>query len=181
MRIAYSVSAILLMTLLGCGAGDVSIDIAPTKATVIANQTFQFSASVGSAGNKDVIWMADAGTISYRGLYQAPAAEETLVDHVRVYSQADPSKVAIADITVLPMVTITPSNAVVAPNGTLSFTALITGTTDTAVTWSIEEAEGGLIDAAGNYIAPALIGTYHIVATSIADTTKVGRVTVIVG
>jgi hypothetical protein len=34
-----------------------------------------------------------------------------------------------------------------------------------AVTWSVMEAGGGTIDAAGMYIAPDVPGTYHVLAT----------------
>jgi len=41
-------------------------------------------------------------------------------------------------------------------NGTITFTATITGSTNTAVTWSIQEGEaGGTITAAGVYTAPS--------------------------
>ena len=39
--------------------------------------------------------------------------------------------------------------------------------------WSVQEgASGGTIDATGRYTAPTAAGTYHVVATSVADPTK---------
>jgi hypothetical protein len=48
------------------------------------------------------------------------------------------------------------------------------------VTWSVQEASGGTISAAGLYTAPLTSGTYHVVATSRADTTRTGTATVTV-
>jgi hypothetical protein len=64
--------------------------------------------------------------------------------------------------------------------GTKTFTATVTGTTDTGVTWSVQEAGGGTISSAGVYTAPATVGTYHAVAKSVADGTKTAVATVTV-
>jgi len=74
-------------------------------------------------------------------------------------------------------VTVTPSAPSTAPGGTINFQASVTGTTtgqSTAVTWSVQEAGGGTVSSTGVYTAPATMGTYHVVATSMADTTKTG-------
>lgn len=52
------------------------------------------------------------------------------------------------------------------------FSATETGSSNTAVNWSVTETGGGTIDATGMYTAPAAAGTFHIVATAQADTTK---------
>ena len=56
---------------------------------------------------------------------------------------------------------------------TFAFSATVTGTPDQRVTWSVQEPEGGAIDASGNYIAPTNTGTYHVLATSAADAAAV--------
>lgn len=54
-----------------------------------------------------------------------------------------------------------------------TFAATVTGTPNTAVTWSVEEgAAGGSIDQAGVYTAPATPGDFHVVATSQEDPSK---------
>jgi hypothetical protein len=64
---------------------------------------------------------------------------------------------------------------------TQTFTASVTGTTNTAATWSVQEgAAGGSITSAGVYTAPFAAGTFHVVTTSQADTTKSAVTTVIV-
>jgi chitinase len=51
-------------------------------------------------------------------------------------------------------VTVTPNSVTVLRDATQAFTAKVTGTTNTAVTWSVEESSGGTIDSAGLYTPP---------------------------
>jgi len=69
-------------------------------------------------------------------------------------------------------VTVTPNAATVLQGATQSFAATVTGTTNTAVTWSVQENGGGTIDGRGLYTAPTgTYGTFHVeaVATSQAN------------
>src|SRR5262249_60555281 len=52
------------------------------------------------------------------------------------------------------------------------------GEQSTAVTWSVEEALGGTVGTSGYYTAPATAGTYHVIATSVADPSKQAAATV---
>jgi chitinase len=52
---------------------------------------------------------------------------------------------------------------------TRHFDCVVTGAVDKRCTWSVREANGGTMSAAGIYEAPANPGTYHVVATSVAD------------
>jgi hypothetical protein len=61
-----------------------------------------------------------------------------------------------------------------------TFSAAVTGTTNTAVTWSVTEVGGGTVTAAGVYTAPAVDGTYHVVASSVADPTARATAAVVV-
>jgi hypothetical protein len=59
----------------------------------------------------------------------------------------------------------------------MQFTASVTGTTNKAVTWSVDAVVGGnaasgLIDVSGMYSAPPVAGAHTVTATSAADTTK---------
>ncbi|HET6984663.1 MAG TPA: hypothetical protein VFI53_21135, partial [Myxococcaceae bacterium] len=71
-----------------------------------------------------------------------------------------------------------------APGATFNFTATVSGAgsgRSTAVTWSVQEgAAGGTIDANGKYTAPSTVGTYHVVATSVADASIAATATVTV-
>jgi len=65
------------------------------------------------------------------------------------------------------------------------FTAAVTGTGNTAVTWSVDSVAGGnssvgTINASGLYTAPTQSGTHVVTATSVVDTTKSASATVTV-
>ena len=78
-------------------------------------------------------------------------------------------------------VTVSPSAVGVRRGATYNFGESVLNSTNQAVTWSIQEgSEGGAIGDAGVYTAPSVDGTYHIVATSQADTTKSAVATVTV-
>ena len=69
-------------------------------------------------------------------------------------------------------VAIVPSTATVPEGGSLSFLATVKGVADTTVTWSVQVgATGGSITSSGVYTAPNTLGTYSVVATSVADAT----------
>lgn len=173
MRTLKTVPAILLLALLGCGIMDVSISISPRTAQMNANDSLQFSASVGSAGNKTVLWTASSGTVTSTGLFTAPALPGTC--YVTAISEADRSKIANATVEVVAPVVVTPNQLTLVPGGTQTFAAVVAATGDTAVTWSIQEgAAGGSISGTGDYTAPATSGLYHVIATSVADPTLKG-------
>src|ERR1700733_14152545 len=81
-------------------------------------------------------------------------------------------------------VSVSPSSATVAINGTQQFTATVmgTGAFNSAVTWSVNGVfggtpGGGMINASGIYTAPSFAPTPNTVtisATSVQDTTKSG-------
>jgi probable HAF family extracellular repeat protein len=59
-----------------------------------------------------------------------------------------------------------------------TFMASVTATNG-SVTWTIQEGStGGSITNAGLYTAPQVAGTYHVIATSVADTSKFGGATI---
>ncbi len=71
------------------------------------------------------------------------------------------------------MVRIQPPSATTGVNGSVPFTASVTGTADLGVTWSVQEGStGGAVTTSGVYTAPATAGTFHVVVTSHADPTK---------
>jgi len=88
------------------------------------------------------------------------------------------SEPAGADLTVL----VSPPTVQLAPGAAQPFSASVTGTADTRVTWSVREgAAGGTVSAAGAYATPAGAGVFHVVATSVADPTVSGAAAVTVG
>jgi Galactose oxidase, central domain len=72
-------------------------------------------------------------------------------------------------------VTVTPNAITLSQGATQSFAATVTGTTDTAVIWSVQENGGGTIDSTGLYTAPqGTNGTFHVVASSQANSVAKG-------
>jgi hypothetical protein len=79
-------------------------------------------------------------------------------------------------------VAIVPSTATVPEGGSLSFLATVKGVADTTVTWSVQGgATGGSITSSGVYTAPNTLGTYSVVATSVADPTTSASAVVTIG
>jgi len=77
-------------------------------------------------------------------------------------------------------VQVTPPASEVPLAGQASFQAVVTGAVVTAVTWSIQEGSAGGVVNDGTYQAPATAGTFHVVATSVADPTRSAIATVTV-
>ena len=67
-------------------------------------------------------------------------------------------------------VVLSPSTSTVTAGATQPFTATVTGTSNSNVQWTIQEGSaGGSVSTTGFYTAPATAGTFHVVATSVAD------------
>ncbi|MFA6094916.1 MAG: hypothetical protein WC757_03460 [Candidatus Paceibacterota bacterium] len=78
------------------------------------------------------------------------------------------------------VVGISPNAGNISPGSTIQFSATVSGTSNMDVTWSITEAGGGTINSSGLYTAPSMVGIYHVVATSVADTSKSATATITV-
>jgi|GEM_PF-847583 len=65
-----------------------------------------------------------------------------------------------------------PDAAILPINGVQSFTAAVAQSLNQDVTWSVQETTGGTINKSGTYIAPGTPGTFHVMATSQADSLK---------
>src|ERR1017187_8927080 len=157
----------------------VSVSVSPSSVNLLAGGSQQFSTTVLGSANTNVTWTLSSpiGTISATGLYTAPAtiaAAQTVT--VKATSASDSSKSASATVTLnAPVnVTVTPAGVTLTQSQAQSFTAAVTNTGNTAVTWSLSPLVGS-ITAAGLYTAPASITssqTVTVKATSVADPTK---------
>ena len=159
----------------------VSVSISQSSVNMTSGETRTFSATVTGSLNQMVTWSVQegsaGGTINSSGVYMAPDTFGTF--HVVATSQADSTKSATATVVVGPLsITISPSAALVGPNTTRTFVATVMGSSNTYVTWNVLEGAGGTITIAGIYTAPTTLGTYHVVATSVADTSKNATATV---
>jgi photosystem II stability/assembly factor-like uncharacterized protein len=78
-------------------------------------------------------------------------------------------------------VTVTPSTANLHFGDTQTFTASVSGATNTAVTWSVQQGSmGGSVTSGGVYTAPSTAGTFTVLATSQEDGSRFGSATVVV-
>src|SRR6476660_863116 len=60
-------------------------------------------------------------------------------------------------------VSISPTAMRLQPQGSFQFACAVTGADEKGCTWSVTEATGGTVSAAGLYTAPAAQGAYHVV------------------
>ena len=66
-------------------------------------------------------------------------------------------------------ITASASATTVKATRTLAFSATVAGTSNTSVTWKVDQANGGTITADGLYTAPGTPGNYSVTATSNAN------------
>lgn len=181
-------------------ASPITVTVSPASAAVAAATTRQFSATVAGSSNTAVTWSVNGvaggnaanGTISNTGLYTAPAAvPNPAVVTVRATSAADASASGAAGVTVQapagPPVTVTvaPVTVNVAPSAKSQFSATVTGSANTAVTWSVNgiaggNASAGTISVTGLYAAPAIPpnpASVIIGAASVANAASGGTAT----
>jgi len=163
-------------------ADSVSISMSPPNATLTPTQSTQITATVSGSTNTSVNWSTPPlGNLS-NGLYTAPATINTAQNvTVTATSQADPTKTGNAVIQLMPAVSmsLSPANAILTPSQGTQFTATVTGTTNTGVTWSMNPSVGNLSN--GLYTAPSVITASQVVtiiATSVVDTSKSATATV---
>ncbi len=182
----------------------VAISVSPTSTTVTAGATQQFTATVTGISNTSVTWGvsgagckgAVCGTISSGGLYTSPSrAPSHATVSVTATSVADPKKSASASVTIVAavavLVSISPTSASVPAVGMQSFTATVTGASNTAVAWSLS-GPGCSGSACGTlstnglsavYAAPSVAPSpsgVNVIVTSAADPSKSASATVTV-
>ena len=172
----------------------VSLSISPTSANVPAAGVQPLTASVAGTSNTAVTWGlsgagcsgSSCGTLSSSAdsaVYMAPSvAPSPATVNVIGTSVTDPSKSASANLTILPavVVNVTPANVSVIAGATQQFVASVTGTSNTAVSWTVSGtscsgAACGTINSSAIYTAPVAVpspGTVTVTATSVADSTK---------
>jgi hypothetical protein len=158
---------------------NVSISIAQGTATLTAGQSAQFTATVQGAAYTGVLWSLspNVGTV-FNGIYTAPAtipSQQTVM--LTAVSAADPTVAATIPLvlqpaTPQPTLSLSPAGASLNGGQSATFTPIVNGTSNTAVTWSISPQVGTV--AGGVYQAPAIIAsqqTVTVTATSVANST----------
>jgi Chitobiase/beta-hexosaminidase C-terminal domain len=162
-----------------------SISLTPPSVSLTVSQSTNFIATVSGLASSAVTWSLNpsAGSISTSGLYTAPAtisAEQTIA--VTATSVSDPLVSATATVTLVPPISValTPSTVSLSPAQSQAFTATVSNSTNTDVTWSLSPAVGS-ITTTGVYSAPTSIAnaqTVTVTATSVADSTKTASASV---
>lgn len=165
-----------------CVSSTAAVAVDPGAATVVAGTTQPFVATVTGAADTSVTWSvqegAGGGTVSNTGVYTAPTSPGTY--HVVATSQADSCASEVVTVTVVPAqvitVSISPAGPVtVRPGGSQAFFATVTGTDNTAVTWTVQGTANGFVTVDGVYTANqnALSSQVdQVIATSVIDPTK---------
>jgi hypothetical protein len=170
-----------IVSMFGSGSplSTVSVKVSPATASLQVGQHTQFTATVSGTTNTAVTWKASGGTVTTTGYYTAPSSAGTYT--VTAASVASSTKTASAVVTVSQSgqvsISVSPATANVPVGGRQQFSALVSGTSNTAVTWS---ASGGTITTSGMYTAPTRAGTYTVKATSVAAPTWSGLASVAV-
>ena len=167
-----------------------SVSISPSTANVVAGSTLTLTAKPQGTANSNMIWTASAGTVtgtSTTGTYVAPTTAGT---YTVTATTGDGNASASCTVTVTNpppqppspnvVVTVSPGTATVTAGTQNPFTAIISGSSNTNVSWS---ASGGTILGTGlsaTYTAPLTVGTYTITALSADPTGSVGTATITV-
>lgn len=77
-------------------------------------------------------------------------------------------------------VLVSPASVSIVVGDIQQFTATVTGSSNVAVIWSVQESGGGSVNSDGLYTAPGAAGVFHVLATSAADASKSATATVTV-
>src|SRR5579872_2033925 len=151
-----------------------SLSLTPPSVSLISGQTAYFTAVVnGVKNNAAVAWSVapPVGTI-WNGTYLAPgtmATSQTVT--VTATSLSGPAQTASAIVSLIAAnVSITPPSASLSAGKGASFSAVVTGESSSAVSWSLSPAVGTITN--GYYLAPATIKaaqTVTLTATSLSN------------
>lgn len=180
------------------------VSVAPNPIDVAVSTQQQFTATVTGTTNTNVNWEVDGiangnstvGTITAAGIFTAPATIPTPATvTITAISAADGSTSGSAQATIVAtggavnvVVSTNPAVTQVYTTTTQAFIATVTGTTNTAVTWQVNNVVGGnatvgTIDTSGNYTGPATVptpATVTIQAVSQAQSSAIGTESVLI-
>ncbi len=159
-----------------------TVSLSPSTALLDGGQTATFTPVITGISNAAVSWSfsPQVGTLN-NGVYQAPAlvaSAQTVT--ITATSVSETTLKATAVVSLQPVgVTVGPASVSLAAGKSATFAASVTGTGNSAVTWSLNPAVGSVTN--GVYTAPATIGssqTVTITATSAANPAKAASATI---
>lgn len=114
---------LLVLLLVACTPGQTAFEIVPRASAAVPDQILQLALSQATPA----VWSATAGSITQGGVFTAPGCTTALPQTVTITASAG-GFTATATVTVADKVTgvtIDPPSAAVAPNATVTFTALV--------------------------------------------------------
>lgn len=177
-------------------AAAVTVAVNPTATSLPAGGILTLAATVTGSANTAVTWAfngttggsASTGFISPGGVYTAPSPQTVTV---RATSVANGTSFAQSTVTVTNpapsvIVAIAPTTATLVTGTTRTFVATVTGTSNPAVTWSVNGVAGGstttgFITTGGFYTAPGSVPsptTVTVRATSVVNAAAFGQTVV---
>ncbi|NMO19081.1 chitinase [Pyxidicoccus fallax] len=167
----------------GVSATGSASDVALTWSTVSGASGYNVYRATSQAGTYTKLTTAPVSTASYRDAAVTSGATYWYAVAAVGPAGEGPRSSAVSATVRAPVPTVSiavsPTSASLAPGATRAFTATVTGSTNTGVTWSVSQG-GGTVTNGGVYTAPQTPGTYQVIATSQADTTKKATATVTV-
>lgn len=175
-----SLMILIAVVVAACGEGmttpppAVGVAINPPTVTVGAGDTQSFTATVSNATNTAVTWAASTGTIAGSGntiMWTAPVAAGSAT--LTATSVEDGTKNSVSNVTVTSVaVAVTPADPDLFRGEETTFTATVTGTSTTDVTWTVTCGAGSPNGTTLAYTAPVAPGaTCDVTATSNLDAT----------
>jgi len=169
----------MAFTLAGCGGGGgggstsaKSVSIKSSSSSTKPGTTLALTAIVKGGGT--VVWSVDGGsangTITSSGVYTAPATQGTYTVRATVGTASATQAITVTNGISIALTSPTTVPLTV-PRSKLSFAASVSGSSDKAIVWSVTGGVG-TIGTDGTFTAPDATGTYTVVGTSHADTSK---------
>jgi hypothetical protein len=170
----------------GGGGHNITVTISPVSSQLSTGQSQQFTASVSGTRYKSVVWSVNGvaggnltvGTVSSAGIYTAPAVAPANPVQVTAACAYQTSASASASVSISSTSTPTPVAVSVTPTSTSvplgnaqQFSATVSGTSNTAVSWLVDGTTGGAsatgtISSTGLYTAPSAMPSTAIVVTA---------------
>jgi hypothetical protein len=159
----------------------VGVAVEPEEITLSTSESQPFRARVKGTADERVTWSVEGGethgSITPGGLFTSPRQFGTPgAIKIRATSLADPTKSAVATVQVQRVeLKIEPKEVTLKHGESRRFEAKVSGTGNTAVTWSVLNDGTGQVSASGLYTTAPVMQTPAIVtviATSVADPSK---------
>jgi len=184
----FKYSALVLVLLAGCGGGgSPNFNVEPEARIITVGDHLPLAARPSVELDSEVQWELEetygGGLRNSQGestVYFAPEMAGTYHLTLRADRFDGRHLKQTVAIQVLPVPSVEPASAQVAPGGAVEFTATMKGLPRNTVRWQVDEADGGEVSGDGRYQPGPRPGTFHVTATSTFDPSVSARATVTV-